>query len=176
MPSIAARTPGPEPSDTAIRLAEQADIATLVELMRQFNAIDAYPFDARITRAALEQFIGDPALGRLWLIEAGAGARAAGARVPIGYLALTFGFSFEYHGRDAFIDELYLLPDYRGQGIGTRAIQVAIAACRDQGVHALHLEGERHNAAGLRLYRRAGFADHDRYLLTRWIDEAGDGG
>jgi GNAT superfamily N-acetyltransferase len=171
MPSIAAHTPGPEPSDTAIRLAEQADIDTLVELMRQFNAFDAYPFDAQITRAALERFIGDPALGRLWLIEAGAGARA-----PIGYLALTFGYSFEYHGRDAFIDELYLLPNYRGQGIGTRAMQFAIAACRDLGVHALHLEVERHNAAARRLYRRAGFAEHDRDLLTRWIDEAEDVG
>jgi ribosomal protein S18 acetylase RimI-like enzyme len=160
---ISSGQPEPAPLSPAFRLAEQADIDTLVELMRQFNAIDAYPFDAQVTRAALERFIGDPALGRLWLIQMGDAA--------IGYLALTFGYSFEYHGRDAFIDELYLLPGYRGQGIGTRAMRFAIAACRELGVHALHLEVERHNAAARRLYRRAGFEEHDRYLLTRWIEE-----
>jgi ribosomal protein S18 acetylase RimI-like enzyme len=163
MPSTPTSPQEPAPLTATFHLAGKAEIGTLVELMRQFNAIDAYPFDAQITRAALERFIDDPALGRLWLIQAG--------EVAIGYLALTFGYSFEYHGRDAFIDELYLLPSYRGQGIGTRAIQFAIAACRELGVHALHLEVERHNAAARRLYRRAGFQDHARYLLTRWIEE-----
>lgn len=161
MPSTPASPSQPGPLIPTFRLAQQSDIETLVELMRQFNTIDAYPFDAQITRAALERFIDDPALGRLWLIQAGAGT--------IGYLALTFGYSFEYHGRDAFIDELYLTPGYRGQGIGMRAMQFAIASCRDLGVHALHLEVERHNAAAQRLYRRVGFEEHERYLLTRWI-------
>ncbi len=91
----------------------------------------------------------------------------------IGYLALTVGYSFEYHGRDAFIDELYLLPSHRGQGIGTCAVQFAIDACRNLGVHALHLEVERENTAAQRLYRRAGFRDFDRLLLNLWIEEAG---
>ncbi|HYS78429.1 MAG TPA: hypothetical protein VEO94_06295 [Candidatus Dormibacteraeota bacterium] len=39
------------------------------------------------------------------------------------------------------------------------------------GVRALHLEMERGNVAAQALYRRHGFADHDRYLMTRWIGE-----
>ncbi len=77
-------------------------------------------------------------------------------------------------GRDAFIDELYLIPSHRGQGIGTQAMQFAIAACRNLEVHALHLEVERHNTAAQRLYRQAGFEGHDRYLLTRRIEEDGN--
>jgi ribosomal protein S18 acetylase RimI-like enzyme len=42
-------------------------------------------------------------------------------------------------------------------------------ACRDLGVHAVHLEVERANAAAQGLYRKFGFQDHERYLLTRWI-------
>ena len=162
MSPTAEHQPGQPALAPVFRLAEQADRDTLVELMRQFNAIDAYPFDAQITRAVLTRFIDDPALGRLWLILV--------EEAIVGYLALTFGYSFEYQGRDAFIDEFYLLPGYREQGIGTQAIEFAIAACPDLGVHALHLEVERYNPAQ-RLYRRAGFAAHDRALLTRRIDQ-----
>lgn len=165
MSSTADHQPGQPALAPAFRLAEPTDIGALVELMRQFNAIDAYPFDAQITQATLARFIADPPLGRLWLILAGEDA--------VGYLALTFGYSFEYHGRDAFIDELYLLPSHRGQGIGTRVIQFAIDACPGLGVHALHLEVEQHNAVAQRLYRRAGFEEHHRVLLTRQIDEPG---
>jgi ribosomal protein S18 acetylase RimI-like enzyme len=34
----------------------------------------------------------------------------------------------------------------------------------------LHLEVERANTAAQGVYRRAGFKDHDRYLLTKWLD------
>lgn len=147
--------------EPTFRLAGSTDLDLLVEFMRAFNAIDAYPFDAQITRAALERFVSDPTLGRVWIIQAVA--------APIGYLALTFGFSFEFHGRDAFIDELFVLASYRHQGVGTRAMQFVIEACHDLGVQALHLEVERHNSAAQALYRAFGFTDHDRYLLTRWI-------
>lgn len=147
----------------SFRLAEQSDIETLVELMRQFNALDAYPFDGQITHTSLKHFINNPALGRLWLILEG--------EAIIGYLALTFGYSFEFHGRDAFIDEIYLLPSHQGRGIGRQAMEFAIAACPDLGVHALHLEVEPHNTAALRLYQQVGFQDHQRQLMTRWIDQ-----
>ena len=42
-------------------------------------------------------------------------------------------------------------------------------ASRDLGVNALHLEVERTNVTGQSLYRKAGFEDHDRYLMTKWI-------
>ena len=41
------------------------------------------------------------------------------------------------------------------------------AACADLGVRARHLEVARTNTAAQRLYRRARFEDHDRFLLTR---------
>jgi ribosomal protein S18 acetylase RimI-like enzyme len=37
-------------------------------------------------------------------------------------------------------------------------------------VTALHLEVERKNKAAQEFYRRIGFQDHDRYLMTRWIE------
>ncbi len=144
------------------RLATLDDIDTLMVFVRDFYALDQYPFDEQITRRTLEKMIQDDSLGRIWLI--------CEANTAIGYVALTFGYSIEYHGRDAFIDELFIQAEQRKRGIGTKTIQFVLAACREFGVHALHLEVERGNSAGQALYRKAGFEDHDRYLLTRWIE------
>jgi len=89
----------------------------------------------------------------------------------VGYLVITFGYSLEYHGQDAFIDELFIEANYRHQGIGTKAMEFALEACRELGIHALYLEVERANIAGQALYRKFGFEDSDRYLLTRRLEE-----
>lgn len=144
------------------RLANSTDIELLLDFMRQFYTIDAYPFDAHLARRTMQQIIEDTSLGRAWLIYH--------QDTAIGYVVLTFGFSLEYHGRDAFIDELFLLETYRGQGIGSQVMQFVLDACPALGIHALHLEVERTNVAGLRLYHKYGFEAHDRSLMTRRID------
>jgi ribosomal protein S18 acetylase RimI-like enzyme len=145
--------------------AAVSDIELLVPLMREFYAFDHIAFDERDARAALLQLLGDARLGRVYLISAGGEAA--------GYLVLTFGFSLEFKGRDAFVDELFLRAEFRGRGFGKRALAFAEEACRAEGIGALHLEVERANTSAQELYRRAGFKDHDRYLLTKWIEPQG---
>jgi ribosomal protein S18 acetylase RimI-like enzyme len=145
------------------RILNKSDIDLLLDFMRQFYAIDEYPFHQRIARAAVEKMVSDPSLGRIWLIDRDS--------EPIGYLVLTFSYSLEFHGRDAFIDELFILAEYRNQGIGKRVMEFVLDACRELGITALHLEVERGNSAGQALYRKFGFKDHDRYLMTRWISK-----
>jgi ribosomal protein S18 acetylase RimI-like enzyme len=41
---------------------------------------------------------------------------------------------------------------------------------RQCGGNALHLEVSRDNNAAVELYRRAGYLDHGRYLMTKWLD------
>ena len=43
------------------------------------------------------------------------------------------------------------------------------AACAEAGVRALHLEVERHKDNARGLYRRWGFVEHDRVLMTKPI-------
>jgi ribosomal protein S18 acetylase RimI-like enzyme len=147
--------------------ATMPDEAQLVELMREFYAFDHIAFDERAARVALREILGDARFGVVHLIREG--AAEDGAAAAVGYLVVTFGFSLEFHGRDAFVDELYLREDFRGRGIGKACIEFAGEVCRAEGIAALHLEVERGNERALGLYRRAGFRDHDRYLLTRWL-------
>ncbi|OLE60250.1 MAG: GNAT family N-acetyltransferase, partial [Cyanobacteria bacterium 13_1_40CM_2_61_4] len=103
------------------------------------------PFDETTARSALEGIVRDRSLGRVWMIGDG--------RETFGYVVLTLGYSLEYRGRDAFVDELFIQASRRRQGIGTRALRFVEQACRDLGVRALHLEAERRNVAAQELYR-----------------------
>jgi GNAT superfamily N-acetyltransferase len=146
--------------------ASPSDAETLLDMMRDFYELEHIEFVGRDARAALAQILSDESLGRVWLIESGS--------ETAGYLVLTFGFSLEFKGRDAFVDELFLRAEFRGRGLGKRALEVAAEACRESGARALHLEVERANAAAHELYRRSGFVAHDRHLMTKWIDGQGE--
>jgi GNAT superfamily N-acetyltransferase len=143
------------------RLAGPRDVDAIVAMMRGYYAQDGYPFVQSDARAAALALIHEPHLGRLWVT-------CDGDRV-VGYVAATLGFSFEYRGREAFVDELFIAEGHRGRGLGREALRVAEAWCREKGVNAMHLEVERHREPALELYRRSGFEDHGRYLLTKWI-------
>jgi ribosomal protein S18 acetylase RimI-like enzyme len=141
--------------------ATPGDIEVLTELMREYYAFDHLAFEEAAAREALRRLLDDPEAGRAWLIRAG--GRLAG------YVVLTLGFSLEFKGRHAVVDELYLRPEHRGQGIGRRALAHVEEACRTFRVRALRLEVERTNLRAQAVYRRAGFVPHDRDLLTRWL-------
>jgi len=141
-----------------IQIATPADSSAVLDLMARFYEEEGYPFDPEKARSALEPFLATPALGRAWLLRDGG--------VAVGYFVLTLGWSLEYGGRDAFVDELYVSPSHRGRGLGRRALDEMGEACRELAVQALHLEVEMDNPAA-ELYRKWGFEDHDRRLMTR---------
>ncbi len=87
----------------------------------------------------------------------------------VGYIVLTLGFSFEFLGTDAFVDELYVLPQYRRRGFGLEAVKYLEAQANKLGVNAVHLEVDGGNEPAFELYRRMGFEDHNRFLMTKWL-------
>ena len=147
--------------EPVFELASVSAIETLMQLMGEFYEHEALPFDEKAARSALQLILGNDSYGRVYVI------RIDGAIA--GYLAITFGFSLEYGGRDAFLDEIYLRAAYRGRGIGTQSLQFAETICREQGIQALHLAAERKNIPAQAFYRNAGFVDHNRVLFTKWL-------
>lgn len=143
------------------RPAEPRDVDAIVAMMRGYYEQDGYTFVEEEARAAALMLISDPHLGRLFVTR-------EGERV-VGYVAVALGFSFEYRGREAFVDELLIAESHRGRGLGREALELAEAYCREAGVNALHLEVERHREPALELYRRRGYEDHGRYLMTKWL-------
>jgi RimJ/RimL family protein N-acetyltransferase len=52
--------------------------------------------------------------------------------------------------------------EWRGRGVGSALLNVAIERARRDGLHKLSLEVFPHNAAGLALYRKCGFVEEGR--------------
>ncbi|HYO47356.1 MAG TPA: GNAT family N-acetyltransferase [Gemmatimonadota bacterium] len=150
------------PSDVHIEPLTPSDIDELLPLMREFYAGERLPWDETVVRRALDALWGEPLHGGAWLARAG--------NDVVGYGVLCCGFSLEYRGRDAFVDELFVRPTWRDQGVGGHILDAMESACRSQGIAALHLEVDHDNPDGKRLYLRRGFVDHERHLMTKWLD------
>jgi diamine N-acetyltransferase len=148
-----------------LREATGGDVPDLIGMMRHLALQEpALPFDERAVTAAFGQFFSSPEFGRAWLLCV--------ESKPVGYAILTLGFSFEYRGREAFVDELYIEEKYRGMGFGRQTMEFVAERAREIGVNVIHLEVDRGNEPALALYRRTGYVDHDRYLMTKWLVRA----
>jgi ribosomal protein S18 acetylase RimI-like enzyme len=144
-------------------LADTSQINLVIELMREFYIVERLNFDEQVARRALQQILSDASLGQVHLIGT--------VDEVIGYIVLTFGFSLEFHGRDALIDEFYLRESYRGRGIGKATLQFIHEVCRSEGIKALNLEVDKENTRAQAIYQQAGYLDRGNYLLTKWLEE-----
>lgn len=147
--------------DVRFRSGTVAYFDALLPLIRDFYEFEHLPYDEALLRGLLSQLVADERLGRLIVFESG--------RKLIGYMVLGFGFSLEFHGRDCLIDEFYIRPESRSQGIGKAAVEFALGVCREVGIDAVHLEADYTNVRGHEFYKRLEFKDHQRHLMTRWL-------
>jgi GNAT superfamily N-acetyltransferase len=144
------------------RQAQSGDAHLLVGLMRLLQDDDPWsvPFEEGRVLLDLQVLLENAHYGSAWLICDG--------EAPVGYLLLCFDYSLEYGGKGAWIDELFVDRAHRGHGLGAEALRIAEDIARKSGAHVLHLEVNRGNPA-IDLYRRHGFADHERYLLSKTL-------
>jgi len=134
----------------------------LVRLMRAMQLDDPWsiPFEEGRALAAVEMLLRNPEYGRSWFVEEDGRT--------IGYIILSFDFSLEYGGRNAWVDEFFIEQESRGKGIGAQVLEFFEQEARKAGATAIHLEVNEGNRA-IKLYRRRGFEDHHRYLMTKWL-------
>jgi ribosomal protein S18 acetylase RimI-like enzyme len=144
----------------SFRPATAADLDSIFLLMQQMQIDDPWsePFNESAVRHNLLELLTNPIYGVVHL--------ALDANTSIAYLVICFDFSLEYRGKGAWIDELFVLPTHRGKGIGTKLLDLAESSSRQHAAYYLHLEVTHGNPA-IDLYRRRGFQDHHRYLLTK---------
>lgn len=136
---------------------EVQDIPVVITMMEEFYAIDNYPIDADVSRGLMHEFLENDALGRGWLILKD--------NEPVGYVILTFVFSFEYKGRIAFLDELFISSTTRGLGFGKQALDFVTEQAKALAVKIIYLEIEGHNTVAQKLYLSKGYAIHNRGLM-----------
>jgi GNAT superfamily N-acetyltransferase len=87
-----------------------------------------------------------------------------GKAVGVAYLAFTW--TLEHGGKTAWLEEMYVLPAHRGQGIGRALLTAVCTHASEQGCAAVDLEVDAAHQRAVHLYAREGFRPLDR---TRWV-------
>lgn len=148
-----------------LRAAVSGDLEQLLDMLQRFYAEDRIVLDAARVRRGIDQALSDPELGAILLAEHQGQC--------VGYLLMGWCFSIEQGGRHVLIDELYLAPAARGQGLGEALLAEACEWARGRGAEVVRLEVNRHNPRAKALYLRAGFRDDERDILTRVLEPVG---
>ena len=140
------------------------DASIVINMMEEFYAIDNYPIDPIVSRDLFFQFVDNETLGRGWTLIYD--------ETVVGYFILTFVFSFEYKGRIAFLDELFISKQARGTGLGKKALDFIIQQAESLSLKIIYLEVENHNEAAKKLYLSKGFKVHNRGLMKMMVDNS----
>jgi GNAT superfamily N-acetyltransferase len=140
-----------------IKIASIEDLEILLPLVRAFHEFEDLHITEEQRKNSLTALLANVELGGIWLIYANC--------QPVGYIALCLGYSIEFAGKDAFIDEFYIRPEFRGKGLGKQTLEFIKIAAKDLDVRAIHLEVARTNTKANQLYARANFAAREKYVL-----------
>jgi len=147
--------------DAAFVPLHVTQLDSVLLMMAELYSQGVGPFDPARARRAMEQLFAEPEFGGVWII------RAEGQTA--GYLVLVLGYSLEFGGRFGLLDELFVGERWRGMGLGGQALRFAAGLCRARQWNALRLEVARGNSRAAALYAAAGFASHNRDLMTWWM-------
>lgn len=135
------------------------DLPELEVMVLALYAEDAYgePMSHEKIRRTVNELMHHPQKGRIIVFS------VAGA--VMGYALVIHCWSNEYGGNLATLDEFYVKPHWRGQGIGTAFLN-HLAATSDASVKYLHIEVTPTNERAFGYYLRQGFQpDANRHLL-----------
>lgn len=128
-------------------------------MMRRFYGHFGYAYSPRVQGRSFRHLLADPRRGRAWLVTIDG--------EPAGYVVLTLGWSIEYGGLVAMVDELFIEAAHRGGGLGTWVLGRMKTQARRLGVRRLFLEVESYNRRAKALYARVGYEDRKRTLMAQ---------
>lgn len=148
----------------SIREATLDDVAALLDMMEPFNTFERIPWTRTAAEQPLRTLLSNASLGVVGIVEEDSR--------PIGYFVVTWNYDLEWNGRDAFLTELFIVPEARGRGLGRMALRQAEEFAVKHGAHALHLVVRPENERAHGLYLREGFFHPQRVFLTKVLSSA----
>jgi ribosomal protein S18 acetylase RimI-like enzyme len=134
-----------------VRLATSSDAAEAARLLHDFNTEfdEATPGVEALTKRIVE------------VLEAGAATILLGGQGPDGIAVLRFRPAIFEPKQTAYLEELYVAPARRGQGLGRALLEAAIDLSRDEGASWIELGTSEDDRAARALYESAGFTNRE---------------
>jgi ribosomal protein S18 acetylase RimI-like enzyme len=134
----------------SVRLAGSRDAAEIGRLLHDFNAEYDEPTPGP---EAVAKRIGE-------LLESGDVTVLLSGDGPDGLAVLRFRPSLWSETLDCYLEELYVVPNRRGQGLGQALMEGAMDLARERGAAHMDLGTAETDTAARALYEKLGFDNH----------------
>ncbi len=150
MSAAAMPSPPPSPAPCTVRLAQPEDVPVLCLLKWQFAVDEGSTF---VVRATPEEWMRD-----MFGPQARLSAEVAETGgIVIGMAIITERFCAGWAGSLFAIDDVFVVPEHRGRGVGRALLAGAARHAIARGAPFVELTVREDNEPAIRLYRRVGF-------------------
>ena len=134
-----------------IRAADPADATAIARLLHDFNAeFDAPTPPVETLAARCEE-----------LLRVGAMTVLLTGEPPVGLSLLRLRPSPWTDGEEAYLQELYVVPARRGEGLGRALVEATIETARAAGAQSLDLNTGETDVGARALYEKLGFTNRE---------------
>jgi ribosomal protein S18 acetylase RimI-like enzyme len=141
-----------------IRAASAADASTLAALLDAFNTEYDEPTPGVAALAGHYAGLLEAAELQALLAES---SDAASQPAAVGFSQFRLKRSHYTGLPDAYIEELYVVPERRGEGLGRALLEATLTAAREAGATHIELTTGEEDHAARALYQSAGFTNRE---------------
>jgi GNAT superfamily N-acetyltransferase len=152
-------------ADTLVRAAEPRDVSTLLELFGELAEYEHLTHELRATEQGLETAL----FGKRPVAEALIAERDAdsGSSEILGYALFFPTFSSFLTSTGVWLEDLFVRPSHRGEGVGRALLSAVAVRVREQGGERLEWAALDWNELALGFYRRIGAGTMDEWITHR---------
>lgn len=140
-----------DPNDVRLEPATTQDLEQLVEfLVELFRQEDDFEPNQHKQRHGLSLILESPSRGRIFVLRTD--------HAIIGMVNVLFTISTAEGGPVILMEDLFIHPQHRGQGYGSRLLQFVVQFARDKGFRRITLLSDRaREEPSQRLFQKNGF-------------------
>jgi GNAT superfamily N-acetyltransferase len=126
--------------------------------MREFYAEANFPLDQTWADTSFSQLLEHSQLGCVWLAERDS--------VAAGHAVLTLRYTMEHGALSGYVDDLFVKPEFRRQGIARALLSALFDECARRSCKSIYVEVGDRNVPAIELYGRFGLGPfHDGRVL-----------
>ena len=143
-----------------IRRAKSADLESLVSFaVAEAKEAEGIKKDSERVRQGVTTALNDDSIAMYWVLE----KNNTGV---IGSVSIVKEWSDWNSGHYWWIQNMYILPEFRGKGLMERLIQALKDTARNEDAIELRLYVHKNNAQAISAYQKVGFFDSDYRIMT----------
>jgi GNAT superfamily N-acetyltransferase len=150
---------------THIRSAGPDDVGTILRFVRELAAFEREPDAVEATEATLaEALFGERPAAEAVIAE--------GTDGPLGFALFFHNFSTWTGKRGVYLEDLYVTPEARGQGVGGALLTHLAGVALDRGCARFEWSVLDWNADAIAFYRKVGAVGMEDWTIQRMSGEA----